>query len=151
MLFHTWKLHFWLVEGINPGWMENRMSSYIKKTVDQFDSLHISRGANAMRRFKRARTHLHLGSLPCAKSPYSTVAPGRKHGTNFLLLVLLIKCPCFAPKLIQEYLYGFPFSESYIRAACQCTTWSSQGPKHPGPVLFWPLAVRQLLSPPKQV
>lgn len=129
MLFRTWKLHFWLVEGINPGWMENKRCFFTcKKTVNQFDSLQISRGANAMRRFKRAGTRLHLGALPCAKSPYSTAAPGSitRHQfpatcpgppTNFKML---IKCPSFPPKLIQNYLYGFPFSsKSYIRASSQ--------------------------------
>ena len=66
----------WLKGSTQVGWKIRDVFLQVKKTVNQFDSLQISRGANAMRRFKRAGTRLHLGALPCAKSPYSTAAPG---------------------------------------------------------------------------
>ena len=108
MLFHTWKLHFWLVEvveGINPGWLENTRCVFTcEKNRQPIGFFANFQGANATRRFKRAGTRLHLGALPCAKSPYSTAAPGsiRQHQfpatcprTNFKMLT---KCPPYTRK-----------------------------------------------------
>ena len=85
----------WLKGSIQVGWKIRDAFLHAKKTVNQLDSLQISRGANATRRFKRAGARLHLGALPCAKSPYSTAVPGsiRQHQfpatcppTNFKML-----------------------------------------------------------------